>query len=89
MADKYVPSKANTSFGTYTNVAGVIGATAAGQVAALKAPLQALLGSYNPATGVVVAPAHPDFNKIDPATAAKINAEIDAVFAAIAAAPTA
>lgn len=89
MADTYVPSGLSTCFGSYTNVAGVIGATAAAQVAALQAVILALFGSYTVATGVVVAAAHPDFNKIDPAIRQKIQTEIAGVFAAIAAAPTA
>lgn len=89
MADVYVPSGANTSFGTYPAVTDIIGAPAAAEVAALSAPLLALFGSYTASTGVVVSAAHPDFNKISPAIRQKIQTEIAAVFAAIAAAPTA
>lgn len=89
MADTYVPSGLTACFGVYTPVAGVIGATAAAQVAALQAVFTALFGTYTVATGVVTAAQHPDFNKIDAATRAKVITEIAGVFAAIAAAPTA
>lgn len=74
MADKYA-----SPFGTYTPVAGVIGATAAAQVAALQA---VLIANWNDT------PVHPDFNKISPETRRLVNGEIAGVFAAIAAAPT-
>lgn len=75
MADKYA-----SPYGTYTAVAGVIGVTAAAQVAALQA---VLIACWNDT------PIHPDFNKISPETRRLVNGEIAGVFAAIAAAPTA
>lgn len=74
MADVY-----SSPYGTYTNVAGVIGATAAAQIAALQAVLIAMWSDT---------PSHPDFNKISPEVRRLVNGEIAGVFAAIAAAPT-
>lgn len=84
MVDKYVPSGADTAFGSYGNVTGVVDGTAAGEIAAFKTTFLNLFGTA--ATGQ--AAAHPDFNKISPAIRAKITTEINAIFAAIAAAPT-
>jgi hypothetical protein len=74
-------------FGTYTNVAGVIAATPAAQVAAVFTAL--LLMIPDPTANPPVSAAHPDFDMIPPHTAAKLRAEIAAAAAAVAAAPTA
>lgn len=77
MADKYAPP-----FGDYTNVAGVVSAQAAGQIAALFVKLKAFLSQPNGASMP-----HTDFDSISPATRDLLVAEINAVAAAIAAAP--
>ena len=79
MADKYAPP-----FGDYTNVAGIVSAQAAGEIAAniekLKAFLSKPRGQSMP---------HPDFDEISPGTRDLLLAEINGLKAAIAAAPAA
>ena len=70
---------------TYANVTGVVNGTAASQIAALGVALLALLP--NSANGT--AGASPDFDAIRPELEVILRAEITALFAAIAAAPTA
>jgi hypothetical protein len=84
MTDVYVPSGTGDAFGTYADVTGVVDATAAGQIAAFKTTFLNLFGTT--ATGN--AAAHPDFNKIPAGVRATMTNEINAMFAAIAAAPT-
>ena len=74
----FVPS------GTYADVTGVVDATAAGEVAALGVILLAILP--NSATGV--AGASPDYDQIVPEVEQNLRAEIAALLAAVAAAPT-
>ena len=69
--------------GTYADVTGVIDATAAAEVVALLVLLQA---RWTPDDGSS-AP-HTDMNFVSKDVAALINAEVDAMAAAIAAAPT-
>jgi len=74
---------------TYTDVTGVIDATADGEVAALLVLFKALIPDPSvPASGTGTAPTSPDFGDIPPATCARLRTEFDALAAAIAAAPT-
>jgi hypothetical protein len=73
-------------FATYADVLGVVNATAASEIAALFVTLKTLIPDGS--EGSSPAP-HPDFDTVDPAAAVKLIAELDAVAAAIAAAPTA
>lgn len=86
-------------FGTYPDVTGVVDVTAAAEIAALFVTLKTFIPStyseFSAGAGTPVAAAseqpmpHPDFDAIRPELAEKLQAEIDAVAAAIAAAPTA
>ena len=69
----------------YTDVTGVVNATAAPEIAALFVQLKALI----PDIASTDTPASPDWADIPPHTAEKLRAEIDAFAAAVAAAPTA
>lgn len=71
--------------GTYADVTGVVDGTAAGEIVALIAELK----SYIPDPTATVSAEKPDFDQIPPHTADKLRTEIDALAAAIAAAPTA
>lgn len=76
--------------GSYTNVAGVIAATPAGQVAAVMAALLALVPDTTHPNAQTTPPAGtaPIYDKWSPELAAAMRAEIAAAAAAIAAAPT-
>ena len=78
------------SFGTYVDVTGVVDATAAAEIVVLGTSLKTLIPDTF-AEGVTssetVMPS-PDFDKMDRGAAEKLVAEIDALLAAIAAAPT-
>ena len=86
-------------FGTYTDVTGVVDATAAAEIVVLLAALDGLLndsysesaaGQGNPDVGVSEQSAtSPEFDRIDRVVSEKLAAEITALAAAIAAAPTA
>jgi hypothetical protein len=78
-------------FGTYADVTGVVNATAAAEVVVLVATLKGLIpdaaaGSDHSGASPE---ASPEFDAIRPEVAQRIRAEIDALAAAIAAAPTA
>lgn len=73
-------------FGTYADVTGVVNSTAAAEIVVLIAELKTFISN-----GVTPEPPmpHPDFDQMPPALGQKLLDEIDAVAAAIAAAPTA
>jgi len=73
--------------GTYADVTGIVNATAAAEVAALVVILKAYIIDPDSTAGNV--PASPDFALIPPSVARLLRAELDAMAAAIAAAPTA
>lgn len=81
-------------FETYADVTGVVDATAAAEVVALGVLLKALFKDSAAYDAIETAgtshtsAASPDFDQIPRHVADKINAEIDGVLAAIAAAPT-
>jgi len=86
MADTYVPSGAQSSFADISAFVADANAINPATKTALNTALtniELLFGSYTASTGVVVAPAHPDFNKISPAVRAKIQRELDALIAAV------
>ena len=72
--------------GTYADATGVIDATAAAEVVALLAVMTGYIPDPSDQSDVAVSP---DFWDMPPATASRIRAEITAMSAAIAAAPTA
>ena len=86
-------------FGTYADVTGIVNATAAPEVVALFVTLKTLIPSAPSAFAAgagtpVGAPSeqplpHPEFDKMPKDLAERLLVEIDAVAAAIAAAPTA
>jgi len=86
-------------FGTYTDVTGVVNATAAAEIVALITELKTLLPSapsaFDAGFGTPVAAVSeaampsPEFDDISQHAAEKLIGEIDALAAAIAAAPTA
>ena len=86
-------------FGTYTDATGVIDATAAAEIVAMITELKTFLPStpsaFDAGAGTPVAAAseaampHPEFDDISLHAAEKLIGEIDALAAAIAAAPTA
>lgn len=86
-------------FGTYADATGVIDATAAAEIVALITELKTFLPSdfseFDAGAGTPVAAdseqamPHPEFDDISRHAAAKLIGEIDALAAAIAAAPTA
>ena len=84
MADIY--SGPNGPIGVYADATGVVDATAAAEIVALGVILKGFLpdGSQTP-TG---SEATPDFDQIPIHTSLKLRAEIDALLAAVAAAPT-
>lgn len=71
-------------FGTYTS-AEVIAAPLKAELTANMNSLKTLIPAPGAVSSGTPAP-HPDFDKIHPATADKLRAEIDAIIAAIAAA---
>lgn len=71
--------------GTYADVTGVVDTTAAAEIVALIAVLDGLIPDPADQSDV---PDSPDFNQIDPAMAVLLRSELDALAAAIAAAPT-
>ena len=71
-------------FGTYTSVQ-VASAAAQAEIIAGIDSLKTLI----PNNSVAAAPAHPDFCTIPPEAAAKLQAELDALSAAVDAMPTA
>jgi len=73
--------------GTYTDVTGVIAAGPAAEIVALIATLKALIP--DPTDTVGIRPASPDFLTITPGAAHLLLAELNAMEAAIAAAPVA
>ena len=85
-------------FGTYADATGVVDATAAAEIAAMIVSLKTLLpvtpsafgaGAGTPVTaGSEQALPHPEFDKIASDYAERLLVEIDALAAAIAAAPT-
>lgn len=80
MADIYVPSGAQKYFGDYSAFVADANAINAATKTALNTALtnmRNLLGDYNPTTGVVTSPAHPDFNKIEAPDRQKVQNEID------------
>lgn len=85
-------------FGTYADVTGVVNATAASEIAALTAELKTLIpgdpvayaaGAGTPAGASEQANASPEFDKMPLDLALRLRVEIDALAAAIAAAPAA
>jgi len=86
-------------FGTYADATGVIDATAAAEIVALITELKTFIPSapsaFDAGSGTPVAAAseeampHPEFDDITQHAAEKLLGEIDALAAAIAAAPTA
>jgi hypothetical protein len=86
-------------FGTYADVTGVVNATAAAEIVALITELKTFLPSdpsaFAAGAGTPVGAAseaampHPEFDDISLHAAEKLIGEIDALAAAIAAAPTA
>ena len=85
-------------FGTYADVTGVVDATAAAEIVTLVTTLKTFIpstpsafgaGAGTPVTAASEAPMpHPDFDKMDRDLAERLLGEIDALAAAIAAAPT-
>lgn len=85
-------------FGTYPDVTGVVNPTAAAEIAALFVTLKTFIPStpsaYAAGSGTPVGAAseaampHPEFDNISQDAAEKLLGEIDALAAAIAAAPT-
>ena len=71
--------------GVYADVTGIVNATAAAEIVALIAVLASFIASAQDGS----VPASPDFGNIPISTAVAIKAELDALAAAIAAAPTA
>jgi len=71
--------------GTYANVTGIVNATAAPQITTLFATLKSFIQDPTSQTDQA---GSPDFLVIPPAAAQQLRDEIDAVAAAIAAAPT-
>lgn len=82
MADIY--SGPNGPIGVYADVTGIVDATAAPEVAALGVILLGFLPD-----GTATSSAVPDFDQIPLHTSLKLRAEIAALLAAVAAAPTA
>lgn len=78
MADSYTGV-----FGTYPTMVGVVNATGKTEIAAAVVILRAL---FNPSAGQ--AASHTDFSHISPGTRERINKEIDALAAMIAASPS-
>lgn len=86
-------------FGSYPDVTGVVNATAAAEIVALVTELKTFLpgtpSAFDAGAGTPVAAAseqpmpHPEFDSIKQDEADKLIGEIDALAAAIAAAPTA
>jgi hypothetical protein len=84
-------------FGTYADATGVIDATAAAEIVVMGTSLKTLIpstpsafgaGAGTPVTAASEAPLpHPDFDKMDSDLAVRLLVEIDALLAAIAAAP--
>lgn len=72
--------------GTYTDVTGVVNATAAAEVVALFVILKGYIPDPSDQADV---PVHTDFWQMPPSVAENLRAEITALEAAIAAAPTA
>jgi|GEM_PF-2197689 len=73
--------------GTYADVTGVVNATAAAEIAVLLAELKSFLPDPDDKSGT---PAKsPDYFHIVPSVSHKLRAELDALSASIAAAPTA
>ncbi len=77
-------------FATYTDVTGVVNATAAAEIVVLGTNLKALIpNTFNEGVTSNESPMpHPEFDKMNRGDAVKLVAEIDALLAAIAAAPT-
>jgi hypothetical protein len=73
--------------GTYANVTGVVNTTAKAEIVVLGAAFSTFLSQKGDAVGT--APRAPNFGDIPPATRALLQAEFDAVLAAIAASPSA
>lgn len=86
-------------FGTYADVTGVVNGTAAAEIAALIVELKTLIpgaakafgaGSGTPVTAISEQPLpHPEFDKMPQDLAERLLVEINALAAAVAAAPTA
>lgn len=88
MADIYVPSGLQKAFADISAFVADGNAINAATKTALNTALNniiGLLGSYTVSTGVVVAAAHPDFNKVDPAMRDKLQNEIATLVAAVTA----
>ena len=83
-------SPTESPFGTYADVTGVVDATAAAEIVVLGAALKGLIpDGAVPAAAVGGTPeTSPEFDAIRPEYAEKLRLEIDALLAAIAAAPT-
>lgn len=85
-------------FGSYSDVTGVVDATAASEIVALVVELKTLIpgtpSAFSAGSGTPVAAASeqpmpsPEFDKMDLDMATRLLEEIDALAAAIAAAPT-
>ncbi len=88
MADIYVPSSLQTAFADISAFVADANAINGATKTALNTGLSnisLLFGSYTSSTGVVVAPAHPDFAKVSPAVRQKIQNEIAVLIAAVTA----
>ena len=87
MADVYAGPEG--PIGSYTDVTGVVDATAAAEIVVLVATLSSFLRGQTDTTGSSnVSSEKPDFDQIPEHTRAKLLSEVDALAAAIAAAPT-
>ena len=85
-------------FGTYADVTGVVDATAAAEIVAIVTELKTLIpgtpSGFSAGAGTPVAATseqpmpHPEFDKMQLDVATRLLEEIDAIAAAIAAAPT-
>ncbi len=88
MSDIYVPSGAQTAFADISAFVADANAINAATKTALNTALtniSLLFGSYTASTGVVVAPAHPDFVKVSPAVRNKLQNELNVLIAAVTA----
>jgi len=92
MTDKYVPSSANTAFGTYASTQA---ASAAAQteivdgIQSLAALFGITISDAGAITGYTGTADHPDFNKISDATRVALARELSALATAVEARATA
>lgn len=84
MADKYIPSKADVMVADISAFVADVNAINAATKTALNTAIANISALFWPTT-LTNGAAHPDFNKIDPATAAKIANELTQLQAAVTA----